>query len=67
MTRKRSVGGGMRVKAYEVLARAVDEGIAYGYQRAHKYTPTPDAETMRAALERAVMDAIAEVFEFDGT
>lgn len=56
---------GMRAKAYTVLARAVEEGVTYGLQRAHKHTDTPTSDVLRSELERAVLDAICEVFAFD--
>lgn len=57
--------GGMRVKAYDVLERAVVDGVAYGYRRAHKYSAKPDEETIKEAIERAVMAEISTWFEFD--
>jgi hypothetical protein len=39
---KRPVQGGMNVRAYPVLCRAVEEGVRYGWRRAHKHTNTPD-------------------------
>src|SRR3990167_3294767 len=47
----------VRLNAYEVIARAVEEGVAYGYKRAHKHTDTPDEIQMRDALEHAIMGA----------
>jgi hypothetical protein len=61
---KRKVRGGLKVSAYAVMSRAVDEGIQRGYNRAHKHG-RPDEDAMRSAIEQAVMDAICEFFEFD--
>ncbi len=47
MRAKRPVRGGIKVRAYPVLCRAVEEGVAYGWRRAHKHIDTPDAETER--------------------
>ena len=55
----------MRARAYAILQRAVEEGVAYGYQRAHKHVDSPDGDAIKAAIEQAVMDAICEVFEFE--
>lgn len=52
------------VKVYDVLRRAVEEGVGYGYQRAHKYTDTPDEEIVRDRMVEAVMGCICDVFEF---
>jgi hypothetical protein len=56
----------MKAKEYEVLRRCVDEGVAYGLTRAYKHTSTPEEETIKGAIEQAVMDAISEWFTFDG-
>lgn len=40
-TRKLPVTVGMRVRAYEVLSRAIEEGVACSWRRAHKHTDTP--------------------------
>ena len=65
--KKRTVTGGMRVKAYEVLHRAVEEGVLRGYARAHKHTDDPGEETMKYEIENAVLGNICEVFDFDET
>jgi hypothetical protein len=66
MSAKRNVSkGGMRVKVYDVLERAVVDGVAYGYRRAHKYTDKPDEEYLKEAIERAVMSSICDWFDFD--
>ncbi len=56
---------GVRVRTYEVLSRAVDEGISYGYRRAHKHDPNPSEQAIKDAIELAVMGSICEVFSFD--
>lgn len=57
----------LRIKwnAYAVLERAVEEGLAYGWQRAHKHTDKPSEDTIRCAIAEAVMNAIGEVMMFE--
>lgn len=55
----------LQVKIFAVLSRAVEEGIGYGWNRAHKYTDTPSPEAVREAIYRAVLDEIDDYFEFD--
>jgi hypothetical protein len=52
-------------RTYEILRRAVEEGIAYGYRRAFKHTEEPPEDTIRQEIETAIMAAIDEVFSFD--
>lgn len=65
MTDKHKVSGQMRVRVYEVLVRAIDEGVSTGMHRAHKHTDTPTREAIEDAVSNAVVDAICEVFSFD--
>lgn len=63
---KPPVTGEMRVRAYEVLHRAVEEGVTYGWRRAHKHTDTPDEETIKDQILTAVLNEISDYFDFDG-
>ena len=60
-----SVAGSIRVDAYRVLAQAVETGVAYGYQRAYKHVEFPDGDTIRTAIEQAVMNELCEWLRFD--
>ena len=62
---KRPVAGGMKVRAYEVLRRAVEEGVAYGWQRAHKHTDSPSGDAVQDQIVTAVLSEVSEVFTFD--
>jgi hypothetical protein len=57
----------VRARDYTILARAVEEGVAAGWRRAHKHTAKPPEDHVRAAIEEAVLGEIAEVFTFDET
>jgi hypothetical protein len=55
----------MRVRAYPVLYRAIEEGVAYGWRRAHKHTDTPEAHAIEEQIVSAVLSEICEYFDFD--
>ena len=55
----------MRVRAYDVLSRAVEEGVAYGWRRAHKHTDAPGEDTIKEQILQGVLNEICEVFAFD--
>jgi hypothetical protein len=66
MNRKKArVSGGMRVRAYEVLRRAVEEGVAYGRRRAHKHTDTPGEDAVQDEIVTGVLNEVSEYFDFD--
>jgi hypothetical protein len=48
-----------------VLSRAIEEGVSYGWQRAHKHTETPDPQLIKETIEQAIENSICEVFTFD--
>ena len=53
-----------RVRLYEVVARAVEEGAEYGVQRAYKYTADPTREQIAEDVSTAVISALCEVIDF---
>lgn len=55
----------VRLRAYDMLCRAVEEGVAYGWRRAHKHGDKPGEEAIRGAIEDAVTNALCEVLAFD--
>ena len=62
---KRPVHGGMKVRAYDVLRRAVEEGAAYGWRRAHKHTDTPGENAIVDQIVRGVLNEVCDYFDFD--
>jgi hypothetical protein len=65
MRAKRPVSGGMKVRAYPVLCRAVEKGVAYGWRRAHKHIDKPDAEMTEEQIVSAVLNEVCQYFVFD--
>ena len=62
---KVEVRGAVRVDTYRVISEAVERGVAYGVQRAHKYTDSPSEEQIEDQVEQAVMVELCEVLRFD--
>lgn len=54
----------MFARTWNVLSMAVEDGVGYGYNRAHKHTSTPDEELVREQIYDAVMNSISEWFSF---
>ena len=61
----RKVIAAARVKTYEVIARAVEEVIQMGWNRAHKHTNTPDSDHVMESIYNEVMNSVCEMFDFD--
>lgn len=55
-----------KANLYAIIARAVEEGVAYGYRRAHKYVDDPEVDTLHEQIEQAVLDALCEVLDLAG-
>lgn len=49
----------------DVLERAVEEGVAYGWRRAHKHVSEPTPEHTQDAIKDAVMSSVRKWFEFE--
>lgn len=55
----------LKLKTYSIIEDAVERGVSYGLNRAHKHTDTPIQETLAQEIERAVMFEIEEVIDFE--
>lgn len=65
----------VKVNAYAIMSRAVEEGVEYGWNRAHKHfekqigepgkgtAPTP--EKIREEIVQHVLNAVCEVLVFN--
>lgn len=56
----------IKVDIYKIMARAVEEGVRYGWNRAHKHTDEPSKEHTIEQIENAVMNELSEIFIFNG-
>lgn len=63
--RKARINASVGVNAYAVIDRAVEEGVAVGWNRAHKHTDTPDAEHVKNCIHDSVLSDLAEVLLFN--
>jgi len=53
-----------KANLYEIIHRAVEAGLQYGYRRAFKYSDGPDAEHIRTVALDAIMLELSEVLDF---
>jgi len=51
-------------KTHPLLVKAIEDGVVYGYRRAHKHTEEPTEYEVCAAISDAVMFQICEAFDF---
>lgn len=55
----------MQANEFAIMDRAVEEGIAAGYRRAHKHTDKPSEQVLKESIFNAVMSEICEFFFFE--
>jgi len=55
----------MKPNIRKILERAIDEGISYGYHRAHKYTDFPDEHLLAERINYGIWLEIDAIFSFD--
>lgn len=54
----------MKPKSYQLLIQCIEDGVAYGYSRAHKHTDNPSEDMIKDNIENGVLNAIHEWFYF---
>ena len=54
---------GLKPKTQMVLGMCIQEGIAFGYARAHKHTDTPSEADLKREIEQGIWNEIWEWFE----
>lgn len=52
------------VNLWRIISRDVEEGLAYGMNRAYKHTDTPSRDDILEHLQREIMNALAEDIDF---
>lgn len=57
--------GALRVRVYDILCRAIEDGIDLGWHQAHEHTDTPTEEAFKEILFRTIIDEVLEVFDVD--
>lgn len=55
----------MKVRTYKVLEHAVEVGVHYGWNRAHKHEDSPPPESIRESIIYYVMNELTEWFIVD--
>lgn len=55
----------MKFKTYQIIHRAVEEGISYGMQRSHKHTDMPPKDHIEQEILRSVMNYLSEIIDFE--
>lgn len=63
--RRRPVTGGLRANSYAVLHRAIEDGLDYGWMRAHKHSDHPDEATIKNEILQGIMNELCQYFDFD--
>jgi hypothetical protein len=58
------VNAEVRLDAYAIVRRAVEEGVARGYRRAFKHSDAPSGDWVREAIEQDVLSSLCEVLRF---
>lgn len=55
----------MKPRIRKILERAIEDGIAYGYHRAHKYTDNPGENLITERISYGIWLEIDAIFAFD--
>jgi len=55
----------MKPRIRTILSHAIERGIEYGWNRAHKNTDSPAPERIRESIETEIWNEVDEIMEFD--
>jgi len=55
----------MKPKFFSLLEKAIEEGIDYGWRRAHKHVETPSEGTLKEEISNAIFSSLHDYFTFD--
>lgn len=55
----------IKIKTYHIISEAVDAGIGYGWNRAHKHTDNPDENYIKERIYDAIMSGLCDIIDFD--
>lgn len=54
----------IKFKAYDLIQKAVEEGIASGWRRAHKYDDSPLESSIHENIEHYIMLSLEQIIDF---
>jgi hypothetical protein len=55
----------MKPKLHKILETAVEQGVSYGYNRAHKHIENPTEGAIIDSIVEQVMNSLDDWFEFE--
>jgi len=55
----------MKPKFRNVLEMALEEGVRFGWNRAHKHNPEPDVDAAADAIVSEIMNSLDSWFDFE--
>jgi len=55
----------MKPKLHKILETAVEQGVSYGFSRAHKHLENPTEGAIIDSIVEQVMNSLDEWFDFD--
>ena len=53
------------LKTYDIIQKAVEEGLEFGWNRAHKHEDLPCKEVIMEHLVQNIMDSLDEIIDFN--
>jgi hypothetical protein len=55
----------MKPKLHKILETAVEQGVSYGFSRAHKHIENPSEGAIIDSIVEQVMNSLDDWFDFD--
>lgn len=61
---RKQLAAEIRIDAYKVISRAVEDGANIGFKKAFKYDDKPSYEALKDSIEDHIMMELCEVLRF---
>lgn len=55
----------MKLRAYNIVADAIERGIERGYRRAHKHVDDPHEDAIKESVFSAVMGELCDIIDWE--
>ena len=65
MKNKTKISSSIKLNSYRIITDKIEEGINYGWSRAHKHCDNPDENVIKEQIYNEITNVLCEVIDFD--
>lgn len=65
MKNKIKVKNDIKLNSYRIITDKIEEGINWGYRRAHKHCDNPNEDEIKEQMFNEITNALCDIIDFD--